>query len=119
MAAAEDAQSPIRSAAAGRKSPASGRVAGTHAAPLAAGCAGLSFGGAYRAEHAANQRRPARILANDRGGLSLAHRNSADRRTAQQVLQYQRSLFQRDFAGVRGRTTTQVGSGQPRKMTSL
>ena len=103
VAAAPQAQSSFRAAAARLKSPSIGRVARPRLAPPRKSRAGVSHGGSHGAQHAQQKRRTRRLLENARRRFSLAHRNSSDPRKAQQVVQHQRGLLQRDAAGNRRR----------------
>ena len=81
----------------------------TGAAPPGKALSGISPGRSHRAKHAKQKRGIGRLLENPIGRFSLAHRDIADRRETQQVLQHKRGVLQRGISGASRRASAFAG----------
>src|SRR6266481_3664234 len=109
LADAPAAQSFIRTAAAGIEPQADGGATGTCLAPAGESGAGISSGRAHITEYEEQKGRVGRLLEDPGRRLPLAHRDPAHCGEDQQVLQHQRSVFQRRIAGAGGRELESAG----------
>src|SRR5467141_2692105 len=110
LADAPAAQSLIRTAATGIEPQADGRATGTRLAPAGESGAGISPGRAHITQYEEQKGRIGRLLEDAGGRLPLAHRDPSDCGEDQQVLQHQRSVFQRRIDGAGGRELASAGS---------
>src|SRR5258708_2566286 len=100
----------MRATGAGVQALANCRAARSRLAASGKSHPGISSSGAHGAEHAEQEGRAGRLLENALRRFPLAHRNIADPRKAQQVVQHQRGLFQFAAAGAGCGATPRTGS---------